>query len=217
MPTMILGNQCTVLQTELTNFKNAVKQARNSNIRDFSITNINDIIKTCIIRAWGDISRVLSGINNYAKNKATAFDLIEKELISYFNSSPLPQTGFDSWHNSLCKEVIKCFIGYTRKNSNVDFTYACAQKLINMTFKYIYCFDIIQNDYIKYIEYFKYCHMAIDSKILKWLKQSKLKATLFNEQDYIGLQALALNAQISPNQSNVSLCLLEKEMIVWNK
>jgi hypothetical protein len=51
---------------------------------------------------------------------------------------------------------------------------------------------------------------------LKWLKQIKLKATLFNEQDYIGLQALAVNTQIPPNQSNVSLCLLEKEMIVWN-
>lgn len=53
-------------------------------------------------------------------------------------------------------------------------TYGKAQKIVNMSFKYLYLFDDIfdENGNCKYPRIFDNCHMAIDANILDWFKKN---------------------------------------------
>lgn len=65
---------------------------------------------------------------------------------------------FNSGHKKLCKNIIKLF------DNKIE--YGKAQKIVNMTIKYLFCFD----EEGVYEEVYKYCHMPLDSYILTWLR-----------------------------------------------
>ena len=96
--------------------------------------------------------------------KEELFENLARRVASYMENGAV---NFDEWHHELCVYFIKEFakiLERAGKNPN-DATYGKAQKIINMTFKYLYCFD----DAEEYSERFKSCHMALDSYILNWV------------------------------------------------
>ena len=73
------------------------------------------------------------------------------------------QKNFDMMHHELCEKMIKAF------SKEIMITYGQAQKIINMAFKYLYCFQSIDR------KYFKNCHMPLDSFTLEWLYRACLR------------------------------------------
>lgn len=91
-------------------------------------------------------------------------------------------------------------------------TYGNAQKMINILFKYLTCFD----DYPKYADLFSYCHMPIDGYIARALNGNGVLVPLtpwnkLTYPQYIDLQKdIRINLPRDPNMT-----ILEGEFILW--
>lgn len=100
------------------------------------------------------------------------------EKIQAYMESGLSNQSFDDWHKELCEWFLK---GETNEETNEETkglegllsdagkisdqaTFGKAQKIVNMTFKYMYCFD----DAESHADKFEPCHMPLDSYILDW-------------------------------------------------
>lgn len=81
------------------------------------------------------------------------------KYVEFFDESEKTKQEFDEWHEEQCKEFMDC-IGEKFER----LAYGKAQKIINMTFKYTFCLDGAKEKQ----EYFKYCHMPLDSLTLEW-------------------------------------------------
>lgn len=135
----------------------------------------------------------------FEKNKSKLIELKQKEinavkdklaenLIGVFKGN---STFDDPKHEELCKSFIKdfqdainninqeiksCFSSTETIDPN-QITYGKSQKIVNMSFKYLYLFE----DAHLYPNIFDGCHMAIDENILKWFrKNDKDKKSIFN-------------------------------------
>ena len=89
-------------------------------------------------------------ITNIEKMLDTFVTKIEKYFIS---SAPSTQSIFNDFHNELCT----IFLSDCKTNGYIH-TYGNAQKMINIMFKYLSCFE----DAAKYKDWFKYCHLTLD-------------------------------------------------------
>lgn len=96
-------------------------------------------------------------------SKMNLFEALADRFAAYIKNGA---ENFDDWHEEICE----FFIGELRKILDAagkdpgQATYGKAQKIVNMTFKYLYCFDNAE----KYVTRFEPCHMALDSYILNW-------------------------------------------------
>jgi hypothetical protein len=173
-----------------TNFENTVMMASRCIIpahRRFStrsITNRDDIIdavkdvyfhpNTLWAHARGGKGKYVLTHNGIHKAHVNmVLEEIGNRIFKYFNSEPNTannQVNFDVFHKSLCKKFlndinrIRASVGYA------DMSYGQAQKLINLSFKYISCFS----DYLLFADLFEYCHIIIDNKVLNNLGQPSL-------------------------------------------
>ena len=91
---------------------------------------------------------------------------ISNKIWEYFNvkhkaGDTTTKKEFDELHEELCQ----LFLDETKKLGKA-YTYGNAQKLINMTFKYLACFQ----DYPAFAALFDYCHAPIDNISLKQFK-----------------------------------------------
>lgn len=133
----------------------------------------NGQIETAIKNALNDFTfRTTKKLN---ENEVIGVEGLFKELCpnsgdsllncfkTYFDKDYNSQEEFDEWHYSTCDIVMTAL----RKNF-ADIHYGKAQKIVNMTFKYLYCIvnDKNENNYI-------YCHMPLDSVILDWIWDNK--------------------------------------------
>lgn len=144
----------------------------NYNDEKFSMspTNKEDVL-LAVKKAYIDMTpRTIKGLAAAHKSKdfEKEFNEILSELadrfVAYFKSNPLQnEKEFDEWHEDRCKNFITDFNALLKNHKIEEASYGKAQKIVNMTFKYIYCFD----DNIDF-DYFKYCHMTLDSYTLKW-------------------------------------------------
>lgn len=111
--------------------------------------------------AYNDMQpRLLKGIGN--KDKTGIMRKLSKAIEAFLNSPEPPRNkeGFDEIHDKMCEEVKKGFISLGYPN----YEYGQAQKLVNMAFKYYYCFyDAPDKE-----KYFSFCHLPIDRYILVW-------------------------------------------------
>lgn len=133
----------------------------------YSIKEVNQIAKVIEKFAYIDTTRRttsdLSGLRKKLKN-GRFFDEMAKKISEYLNESTdidnkkEKYEHFDRWHNSMCNWII----GET-DNAGNKFSYGKAQKLLNMSLKYIYCF----NDFDKTYKVSAW-HVALDSIMLKW-------------------------------------------------
>ena len=124
-----------------------------------------------VYQAYLDAARTFKGIKDVLENAGVkdAYTFLKTSeihelLSSYFeNEAPSDEDTFDNTHQTLCENVIKHF-----KKINYDIEYGKAQKIVNMSFKYLYCFDDAPE------EYFKYCHLPLDSFTLEWIYRNVL-------------------------------------------
>ena len=122
--------------------------------------------------AYLDASRTFSGLQNKYQGSEIVFNKTIKLFIEYF-SSENNSSNFEKIHQKLCKGVQEDFngIGYTA-------TYGQAQKIVNMTFKYLYCAPKRNG---QYEEHFKHCHMPLDSYIFAWFRRTVLD--VYNDEE----------------------------------
>lgn len=108
-------------------------------------------------------------------------DSLKKRFIHYFEEEQREETEFDTWHDTTCGYVLDTL----QKMYNVH--YGKAQKIVNMTFKYLYCVMDDKEDY------FMFCHVPLDSIILDWIWSIK-------DQMSDAYQSIIEN---NPNQKNL--------------
>ena len=117
------------------------------------------------------------------KGIKTVKDWLADELVEVFKNGVFD----NNIHEKLCKDFISEFQAAIRMlNSSINkfpqgkiidpnlITYGKAQKIVNMSFKYLYLFDdtFDESGNCKYPQIFDKCHMAIDANILDWFKKN---------------------------------------------
>ena len=180
-------------------FKNGLKNPSNEKLlkKDGKINEkaIEDAVKL----AFPDITpRTMDRNRNDNKVRADLkdkkFDELYKFLLDYaipdkdcfhqliedwFNKKDSEKTedAFDEFHQNACKTVIAFLeaAGYDDESC----AYGKAQKVVNMTFKHLYCMEGALCLFSS--KSFEFCHMALDSFTLEWLKRTKDK----NQSDII--------------------------------
>lgn len=94
------------------------------------------------------------------------------EKIQSYMQFGLKNISFDDWHKNLCEFFVNSeatikglddLLLAAGKYPN-QATIGKAQKIVNMTFKYMYCFDSAD----QYANKFEPCHIPLDSYILDW-------------------------------------------------
>lgn len=142
--------------------------ANNKNICD-------DDIKESIRHAFRDLT--VRTMTRKTKKSICLDDLAKESydtLIPLFNEwfNKDPKKGFykdifDTWHENACNQVIAFLKKYYIED---DCTYGKAQKIINMSFKNLYA--LCAKKGIETVsEYFKYCHVPLDSFTLEWFQR----------------------------------------------
>ena len=126
-----------------------------------SIESKEDIFKIVSVPAYKDMTpRHLKGIGNYKKEKDKIFNYITNQFVSYFSQPAKEKDEFDNWHKDLCEEICRKFSVLP----GIELKFGKAQKLVNITFKHLYCFyDADSKE-----DHFKYCHIPIDSNVIDW-------------------------------------------------
>lgn len=192
-------------------FKNAMEFLLFSYFGD-----ISDPIMAAINRAYVDMaSHTLTGF----KEDENKWECREQASNMIHDAIDSPQNNdFDSWHDNLCNDIIK---EYKESNESVDLSYGQAQKWVNMTLKYLYIFNSIDehigfknsfNDYNGYNFSFnkdffkkfgiKKFHVPIDSYILGHIKDEKDKKNETNP--------ITSDNKLKNNDRNVSWSKMEK-------
>ena len=182
----------------------------NNGVAIMSIKNKEDIV-LAIKKAYIDMSpRTFKKIDTWWNNKNNAksgnerkkdvekawqdakkelFEWLASAFYTYFQNEC---NDFNKWHQTICDQFLKKFkpilsqYGYDADSS---LKYGKAQKIVNMTFKYLFCFD----DANQYNTKFNECHMPIDSYILKWYgdisgDKRKLVWSDLEKEEYYELQ-----------------------------
>lgn len=201
------------------NFKNC--KNKNFDPRD------NDLFKNAVHLAYLDAARTFSKINS---SSGTAEAELAKAIQNYFKGQACAKKeDFDTLHFNLCNDFIKNLssIGYT------SVTYGQAQKIVNMTFKYLYCLNGATSP--QYNDYFDFCHVALDSFTLEWIwrncnpKASKLnKYEAWSNLDKVDYYAgktkrpgydsiVALYRKKIPSSLHTDCTPFQAEFIFWPK
>lgn len=147
-----------------TNFEDAFTEALKKAIRDLTTKTEKRSNNISLIDTIFDINTIQEEGENFFQNKSNKF-FERLKLYESFLASVLSQKNFDEFHHLLCQqlhaEIIKIY---------PSASYGKSQKLVNMTFKYMYCSGFIKNlDTDKRTKLFGYCHMALDSITLEWI------------------------------------------------
>lgn len=153
------------------------KDIRPGEIVKTSVVNKEDVI-LAVKKAYIDMTpRTFTSKNPDDKkqinsdDKEKLFLQMANKFIEYMKGK-VNLSRFDEWHEGFCEFFIygdKQTKGFMQilldaNKDKSEATYGKAQKIINMTFKYLYCFD----DAKEYINLFAPCHMALDRYILNW-------------------------------------------------
>lgn len=193
----------------------------NNGVAIMSIKNKEDIV-LAIKKAYIDMSpRTFKKIDTWWNNKNNAksgnerkkdvekawqdakkelFEWLASAFYTYFQNEC---NDFNNWHETICEEFLNRFkpilneYGYDAEKS---LKYGKAQKIINMTFKYLFCFDDAEN----FGKKFDVCHMPIDSYILNWYNDSsKNKCTVawsdLGKEQYYKIQENIRNILVGYN------------------
>lgn len=164
-----------------------------------------DVYYFAVYQGYLDAKRTFKGVSKIGDKKEDAFKELAGKIENYFEETfQDDQDYFDQKHNEMCKSLIDSF-----KKSGYIITYGQAQKIVNMAFKYLYCCE----DAEKRKDYFKYCHMALDTYTLNWYNRktgknikewSKLCEKVYKE----------IQSNIRENKE-YNGTVLENEFIIW--
>lgn len=156
-------------QDALKKFKKMISQADADELKKINYTTEDgrkDAIKTAVKLAYGDAKRTMQGIDEKDREKAIKA-VTEKFFYYLFPTSksqpPAIPEKFDYFHNDMCTTWSECF---SHSSFSSLKAYGKAQKIVNMTFKYLYCYT---DTALK--GFFEHCHMPLDSFTLEWFKR----------------------------------------------
>lgn len=116
---------------------------------------------------WGMEKAFDDAFNQYARREKKKYS-IEKQVLM----KPIVDRLFE-YFNSVDDSFVGCFeecIDLSKKILNNN-RYGVAQKFVNMSFKYLYCYA----DAADFENKFKDCHMPLDKYTIKWIKSLKNK------------------------------------------
>lgn len=124
------------------------------------IDTFESAVEKAVDLAYNDACRPLTNIGKYKDIKDIA--LVEvKKAIKEFKS---PQEDFDTFHKKCCNAWCDQWPGNVKNQYG---NYGTAQKIVNMSFKYLYCWESKCNKRITHD--FSKCHMTIDGYTLNWI------------------------------------------------
>ncbi len=79
-------------------------------------------------------------------------------------------TDFDIWHTNTCNDYCTAMNNFISANHfSFHMTHGRAQKVLNMTFKYLYCSSAVWESKVNSIA--PYLHMTLDGYTLRWYKE----------------------------------------------
>lgn len=154
----------------------------------YSLTDILNIEDIICNDAYRDVKRHLHGIGKNKDKRDEGFRLLAENICGYFDKHELKsQDEFDAFHMELCDKLIEHFNPIV---TNI-MTYGKAQKLINITFKHLFC----TGEAMDKLGYFRYCHTPIDNTVLNWCAEKigmKVQrsgwSTINNYEVYLNIQ-----------------------------
>ncbi len=189
-----------------------------------SLTNHKHVL-CAVKKAYGAMSPrtlgrgKLHGAKIHAPTLTSVLSTLANDFVDYFSKpAPKTQADFDDWHNTVCDKFLTIYnallssSGYTRTAK-----YGKAQKIVNITFKYLYLFcDIVLGN----PGHFTFCHFAIDNYTLKWYNglpgYPKCSARNWSDMtygEYIDIQK-NIRAYISKNMPDKTP--FEAEFEIWS-
>lgn len=193
---------------------------------------LKEAVDWAVEKAYGDAKRTMTGIGKFEDEKKKALEDMEGAFKDYFNNEKIIEKpdAFDQVHGELCKRWTSKF---EREDANLA-TYGKAQKIVNMTFKYMYCWyykyfheNMKKWEKIKYK--FRFCHMTMDSYTLNWIYDRTCKekrknisftksvkwSSLESVEDYLGIEKLAEEA-IKNEKDFKGMSAIEAEFLIWD-
>lgn len=136
-----------------------------------SVTELKDVL-LAVRKAYADMS--VRSIKGFSKVKDEKKEELRENFAQKFidtfckAAAPLTQEAFDERHKEVCEDFLEelktLCVGPDFKEPPC---YGKAQKIVNMTFKYLYLFE--KNEPIQPL--FAFCHMPLDSNIFEYLKR----------------------------------------------
>ena len=120
-------------------------------------------LKNAIGKAHTDMSRRASGHNSKIQQESICW--LNKHFIENSPWAISNQTDFDKWHEDTCVDYCKHM---NSQGFPFKMTYGRAQKVLNMTFKYLYCTTAYKAE-VESIAPF--LHMTLDGYTLRWYKE----------------------------------------------
>lgn len=145
---------------------------------------------------WRTLRKIKTGSEvsiDQIQKKKIAEALRDKIRDYILDKSDITQDSFDEWHKKVCNYFISEVNNKLLKDKYKPITYGKAQKVVNMTFKYLSTCDNAD----EYEERFQYCHMPLDSYILEWYyskvkpnvkKSHHKKWSTLSEDEYFEIQ-----------------------------
>jgi|SRR5581483_7376640 len=185
---------------------------RKAIFRKTPVENVQDIVQL----GYLDVCRTMRGIRDDPK-QSNSFKENALNLITELLNKPVSnQTEFDLLHNQCCEQCIAC-------TGNVKIQYGQAQKLLNMSMKYLYneyAFYKGRSNSLKFpstnIEY--YFHLPVDGQILNHLlrscrfnKPGEMAWSKWTYAHYISFQNELRNRLINNHKP------LEIDYLLWNE
>ena len=207
------------------------------------VTTIAQLIDFCIegYRAWADAVLMGAGaylkIGEYPCEIAEAKEYVKQEVGKYLAGKPFSSApDYDHWHQNICLNLSdhrKFFVAYSayRKASKdkfknkSGFTIGNAQKFLNMLMKDLYaCLSQMPNLLDGYEDYFKYCHMPLDSYILRFVDDIRYREAIKkpartyswgNLTDYDAYLDEQNDIRNFVGKYNPKVTVLQTEFVVW--
>lgn len=102
---------------------------------------------------------------------------LSEKFEEYFKAPEKNKEDFNDWHDKCCKEF-QAEYNKSLEGKYHNIKYGKAQKIVNMTFKYLFCYA----DADKFVGHFRYCHMPLDSFTLTWYRREAKKYMKPNEE-----------------------------------
>ena len=206
-------------------------------------TTLSELIDFCIegYRAWADAVLMGAGaylkIGEYAGEIAEAKEYVKEEVGKYLTGTPFSSVSeYDHWHGNICTNLsdpAKFFGAYSayRKVSKdkfknrSGFTVGNAQKFLNMLMKDLYaCLRKTPGILPGYEDYFQYCHMPLDSYILRFIDDIRWRETIVkpvrtytwsNLNDYKAYLEEQTDIRNYVAKYNPKVTVLQTEFVVW--
>ena len=206
-------------------------------------TNLDELIDFCIdgYRAWGDAVLMGAGaylkIGDYPAEITKAKEYVKKEVYTYLTGSPFSsEHDYDKWHKYICinlADSTKHFNNYSTYRSTAKdkfknksgFTVGNAQKFLNMLMKDLYaCLSIDPAFLPLYEDYFKFCHMPLDSYILRFvddiryremIKKTARAYTWGNMNSYDSYMDEQNDIRNYVKKYNPAGTVLQTEFVIW--